>query len=221
MSEELTGKGIGMLMAIHGAVRRDLERFATAVSVLADPGLCTQDRSVGAIGISAYWDCFADQLHHHHSVEDTEVFPYLRHSLGGRGAEVLDAMSTEHDAIDEAQAGAESAVQALVTSPTAGHASVLAERLLTFQQVVVAHLAHEEAEAVPLIVEGFDAEYWTAFMSRRQQDEGPDAFLPWVLDSAPPPAVAEVTGALPDPVRSLLLEQWTPAHDSLVAALPR
>ena len=221
MSEELTGKGIGMLMAIHGAVRRDLGRLASAVSVLADPAMTPTDRGVGARGISAYWDCFADQLHHHHSIEDTEVFPYLRHSLGGRGAQVLDAMGLEHDAIDEAQAGAEQAMQALVAEPTPAHAAVLAERLLTFQQVVVAHLAHEEAEAVPLIVEGFDAEYWTAFMSRRQQDEGPDAFLPWVLDSAPEPAVAQVTGSLPPPVRTLLLEQWVPAHDSLVAGLPR
>ena len=221
MSEELTGKGIGMLMAIHGAVRRDLGRLASAVSVLADPAMTAADRAVGATGISAYWDCFADQLHHHHSVEDTEVFPYLRHSLGGRGTQVLDAMGVEHDAIDEAQASAEQAMQALVTAPTSAHAAVLAERLLTFQQVVVAHLAHEEAEAVPLIVEGFDAEYWTAFMSRRQQDEGPDAFLPWVLDGAPEPVFDAVTGAMPGPVLDLLVGQWRPAHDSLVAALPR
>ena len=56
---------------------------------------------------------------------------------------------------------------------------------------------------MPLILEGFDDEYWAAFMSRRQQDQGPDAFLPWVLDGAPAPAVAEVTGALPPPVRTI------------------
>jgi len=57
-------------------------------------------------------------------------------------------------------------------------------------------------------------------MSRRQMDAGNDAFLPWVLDGAPQPAVDEVTGSLPPPVRTMLLQQWKPAHDSRVSALP-
>jgi hypothetical protein len=133
----------------------------------------------------------------------------------------MDKMGREHDAIDEAQALADAAVRALVAEPTVGRASALAERLLTFQQVVMAHLAHEEAEAVPLVIEGFDDGYWLAFMGRRQQDAGGETFLPWVLDGAPAPAVAEVTGALPPPVHTLLVQQWQPAHAARVEALPR
>lgn len=220
MDEDLSSRGIGMLMAIHGAVRRDLARLSSAVSSLADAAIEVADRRVGATGLSSYWSCFAEQLHHHHTIEDTEVFPYLRRSLSGRGAGVLDAMGTEHDAIDETQAAVQTALDALLADPTAPAASALRDRLATFRDVVLAHLAHEEEAAVPLIVEGFDVEYWTAFMSRRQLDEGPDAFLPWVLDGAPAPAVEQVTEALPLPVRALLVEQWTPAHASRVAALP-
>jgi hemerythrin-like domain-containing protein len=220
VNEELTGKGIGMLMAIHGAVRRDLTRLATAVSSLADEAIVESDRRVGATGLAAYWTCFAEQLHHHHTVEDTEVFPYLRQTLGGKGGSVLDAMATEHEAIDEAQDAVQSAMDLLLADPTARNAAALRMRLGTFREVVSGHLAHEEEAAVPLIVEGFDTEYWLAFMSRRQQEEGTDAFLPWVLDGAPEPAVAQVTNELPPPVRTLLLEQWTPAHASRVAALP-
>jgi hemerythrin-like domain-containing protein len=220
VNEELTGKGIGMLMAIHGAVRRDLTRLATAVSSLADEAIVESDRRVGATGLAAYWTCFAEQLHHHHTVEDTEVFPYLRQTLGGKGGSVLDAMATEHEAIDEAQDAVQAAMDLLLADPTARNAAALRMRLGTFREVVSGHLAHEEEAAVPLIVEGFDTEYWLAFMSRRQQEEGTDAFLPWVLDGAPEPAVAQVTNELPPPVRTLLLEQWTPAHASRVAALP-
>jgi iron-sulfur cluster repair protein YtfE (RIC family) len=219
VNEELTGKGIGMLMAIHGAVRRDLDRLTSAVSSLSDAAIVEADRRVGATGLSAYWSCFAEQLHHHHTIEDTEVFPYLRRSLAGKGAAVLDAMGAEHEAIDAAQDATQAAMDALLAAPTADNAVVLRSRLATFREVVVAHLAHEEEAAVPLIVEGFDTEYWMAFMSRRQQ-EAPDAFLPWVLDGAPAPAVDQVTSELPPPVRTLLLEQWTPAHASRVAALP-
>ncbi|MCU1589379.1 MAG: hypothetical protein JWP11_635 [Frankiales bacterium] len=209
-----------MLMAIHGAVRRDLARLAGAVGALADPGIRDHDRAVGAAGLAAYWDCLAHQLHHHHTIEDTEVFPYVRKALGDRSGAVMDKMGTEHDAIDEAQALGEAAVRALAAEPTAARASQAAERLLTFQQVVLAHLSHEEAEAIPLILEGFDEGYWQAFMGRRQQDPGGDTFLPWVLDGAPAPAVAAVTGALPPPVRELLVTEWQPAHAARVDALP-
>lgn len=57
-------------------------------------------------------------------------------------------------------------------------------------------------------------------MARRQQDEGPDIFLPWVLETAPRPMVEAVTDELPPPVRSLLVEQWTPLHERLVSSLP-
>lgn len=217
---ELTGKGIGMLMAIHGAIRRDLGRVRSAAGVLADPGIADRDRAVGVAGLAAYWTCFAEHLHHHHTVEDTEVFPYLRQSLAGAGADVLDDMAAEHEAIDEAQAAAEDALEHLVAVPSAGNAVVLGARLQQFAEVVAGHLTHEEEAAVPLIVEGFDDEYWTAFMGRRQSEGGEDAFLPWVLDGAPAPVFAAVTGAMPPPVVDLLVGQWRPAHDNRVAALP-
>lgn len=218
--EGIGGKGLSMLLAIHGAVRRDLARLTGSVGVLADPGIRDHDRSVGAVGLSAYWSCLASQLHHHHSVEDVEVFPYVRKALGARAAVVMDKMGREHDAIDEAQALADAAVAALVEEPTAARASVVAERLLTFQQLVLAHLAHEEVEAIPLIVEGFDERYWAAFMDRRQHDPGGDTFLPWILEGASAPAIAEVTRTLPPPVHQLLVQQWQPAHAARVEALP-
>lgn len=220
MNDDVSSRGISMLMAIHGAVRRDLDRLMSAVASLGDAAITVPDRRVGATGLSAYWSCFAQQLHHHHTIEDTEVFPYLRRSLSGRGAAVLDAMATEHDAIDHAQEAVQSALDAVLAEPTSELARQLRDRLAVFREVVTSHLAHEEETAVPLILEGFDDEYWMAFTSRRQMDPGNDAFLPWVLDGAPEPAVAEVTGALPPPVRTLLTQQWKPAHDSRVAALP-
>jgi hemerythrin-like domain-containing protein len=220
VSEDVSSRGISMLMAIHGAVRRDMDRLMTSVASLGDAAITVPDRRVGAAGLAAYWSCFAQQLHHHHTVEDVEVFPYLRQSLSGRGAAVLDAMGTEHDAIDHAQASVQEALDAVLADPTSDLARQLRDRLATFREVVTSHLAHEEETVVPLILAGFDDEYWMAFMSRRQQDPGAESFLPWVLDGAPQPAVEEVTGALPPPVRALLIEQWKPAHDSRVAALP-
>jgi hemerythrin-like domain-containing protein len=220
MSEQLSGKGIGMLMAIHGAVRRDLERLARAAATLADPAVAAADRAVGVAGVTAYWTCFAEQLHHHHTIEDVEVWPHLRTTLGPEAASVLDAMISEHAGIDAAQAAAQTALEALAAEPTAAAADALNRRLQTFADVVLAHLSHEEEAAVPLILQGFDDAYWLAFMGRRQQDPGAETFLPWVLDGAPEPAAAGVTAELPPPVRELLVEQWQPQHVARVAALP-
>src|SRR4051812_45925566 len=117
---ELQGKGIGMLLAIHGAIRRDLARLAQAVGVLADPNVSAADRAAGAAGLASYWTCFAQQLHHHHVIEDREIWPYLRGALGARSGQVLDAMEAEHGAIDAAQASAQKAVDVLRGDPTVG-----------------------------------------------------------------------------------------------------
>jgi hemerythrin-like domain-containing protein len=219
-AEGISGKGIGMLLAIHAAIQRDLGRLVGSAGVLTDPGIRDHDRAVGAAGLASYWACLAEQLHHHHTIEDEEVFPYVRGALGDRADSVMDAMSDEHERITGAQDGVDTAVAALREQPTADNAVTVSARLLTFQEVVQGHLAHEEAEAIPLILEGFDEGYWLAFMGRRQQDPGADTFLPWVLEGAPDPAVAEVTGALPPPVRELLVSQWQPAHTARVDALP-
>lgn len=220
MDSELSSKGIGMLMAIHGAVRRDLRRLATSAAAIAEPTVADRDRAVGVTGLAAYWNCFAHQLHHHHTIEDVEVWPHLRRTLGPSAAPVLDAMEAEHAGIDATQAATQRALETARATPTAAAAATLAARLRAFTDVVQSHLVHEEDAAVPLIVRGFDEAYWLAFLGRRQQEPGADAFLPWVLDSAPAPAVAGVTAELPPPVRELLVEQWQPQHDALVAALP-
>ena len=217
----ISDASLGMLLAIHSAVRRDLERILGALDALADADGPAATRAADTGAVVEYWSAFAAHLHHHHSVEDTEVWPHVRSALGARADEVLDAMEAEHGTIVEAEATAGDAMTALVTHPHRETAAMAAAELRAFREVVTAHLAHEEKAAVPLILEAFSDEAWQEFQGRRQQDPGTDAFLPWVLDGAPVPAVDRVTGALPPPVRDLLLQQWLPAHDRRVQAVLR
>jgi iron-sulfur cluster repair protein YtfE (RIC family) len=207
-----------MLMAIHGATRRDLERSQQAVAALmANEGA----RESGVQAVQEYYSRFVAMLEHHHHVEDDEVWPHLEQVFGARIAGVVGAMVAEHDDVVAAERRATTAIEKLTANSSTDELVATQESLAAFGAVVEGHLTHEEAAAVPYIAQDEDAAYWAEFMARRQQDEGPDIFLPWVLETAPQPMVEALRGELPPPVRALLIEQWTPVHEQLVAALPR
>ena len=207
-----------MLMSIHGAVRRDLDRTQTAVAALA---VHEEARESGVQTVQEYYRRFVAMLEHHHHVEDDEVWPHLEQVFGARIAGVIGAMVGEHDDVVAAERRASTAVEKLTAASSTEDLRATQESLASFAAVVEGHLTHEESAAVPYVAQDEDAAYWADFMARRQQDEGPDVFLPWVLETAPQPMVEAVTSELPPPVRALLVEQWTPVHERLVAALPR
>jgi hemerythrin-like domain-containing protein len=217
-TETRNGPIIGMLMSIHGAVRRDLDRSQSAIAALV------RDESARGSGVAAvqeYYRRFVAMLEHHHEVEDDEVWPHLEQVFGARIAGVVGAMVAEHDDIVAAERRATTSVEKLSAASTSDDLQETRDALASFAAVVEGHLSHEETAAAPYIAQDEDAAFWAEFMVRRQQDEGPDIFLPWVLETAPQPMVEAVSSELPPPVRALLVEQWTPVHERLVAALPR
>ena len=66
---------MSMNKAIHGAVRRDLDRFIAALTAFppGDPARAQQ--------LDAAWANFDDQLTHHHEGEHTIAWPALRRSV--------------------------------------------------------------------------------------------------------------------------------------------
>jgi iron-sulfur cluster repair protein YtfE (RIC family) len=85
-----------IMLAAHGALRRDLERLARTADFadLPDPG--------GRASVRAGWETFKRQLHLHHTAEDLVVWPALRQRLAHSddAQSVLDAMEAEHQQID-------------------------------------------------------------------------------------------------------------------------
>jgi len=211
------GPILGMLLSIHGAVRRDLDRSQSAIAALVRNEAA---RESGVQAVKEYYSRFITMLEHHHHVEDDEVWPHLEQVFGARIAGVVGAMVAEHDDVVAAERRATTAIENLTATSSSEELRSAEETLRVFAAVVEGHLTHEEAAAVHYIGQDEDAAYWAEFLARRQRDEGPDIFLPWVLETAPAPMVEAVSGELPPPVRALLVEQWTPVHEGLVAALP-
>jgi len=129
-----TGRADWALMtAIHDALRRDLDALP--------------DTTASRAAARARWITFRDQLHLHLAAEHTALWPRARAKLAGdpHGQVLLDAMEDEHQLIGPLQAMTDDAF-AMDADP--GRLRQLLTRLRTR---LASHLAHEEADALPLI----------------------------------------------------------------------
>jgi iron-sulfur cluster repair protein YtfE (RIC family) len=180
-----------MMFAIHGALRRDL----------------TQVRDL--TGRTEGWDLFAKLLHFHHAVEDDALWPVVRQSASSQVDDLalLDAMEHEHSTIDPVLDEIETAFAAGKAAP-----AECADLAIRLEQ----HLAHEEAEAIPLIDRKLSQEQWTNFGKTAVERLGPDMprFLPWLLEGAEPERQAAVFKYIPEPVQQLYRNDWQPAFAS-------
>lgn len=187
-----------MMYVTHNAFRRDLDRLAAAAG-----------NPAGTAGIRAGWENFKTQLHLHHSVEDSHLWPRLQRAVTGAGDLVLlEQMEAEHALIDPLLA----AVDTAMADPGG---TALAEALRELSTALGLHLEHEEADALPLIRKVLTPADWKAFaneMRRRQGFKGAAVYVPWILDGAPSEERRRFLGALPAPVTLLNRLLWQPRY---------
>ncbi|MGG5259882.1 hemerythrin domain-containing protein [Phycicoccus avicenniae] len=190
-----------VMHTLHDAFRRDLEVLTRAAARAreGDPDAAERLR----IG----WSVLADQLHHHHEVEDDQLWPLVRASWGRSpdALDVLDAMEEEHAVVDPALAAVSDAL-----ADAYGDAAGPLDRL---HAVVREHLAHEEAEAMPLITACVSPRDWGAFNARQARSlglKGAAEFFPWLLQGQDDVRTERVLGVLPAPLRWAYRVRWEP-----------
>lgn len=191
--------GLMMMLAAHDAFRRDLDRLRspTGSALAADSSVLRR------------WEAFRDQLHIHHSSEDAALWPPLRQAASRpRDVAVIDAMESEHAAIEP--------LLALVDAAFAsGDRAAALEAIERLAQVLSHHMDHEEHDALPLVEQLLGPRGWTAFQrhSRKVQGlKGGAVFFPWILDGAPQATVRDVVAVLPPPARILYRRVWEPRY---------
>ena len=131
---ERSGRADWTLMtAIHDALRRDLHEL---LHTTAGPAVAR-----------ARWIVFRDQLRRHLAAEHAAMWRPARAKLTGdpRGQALLDAMDDEQQLIGPLQAMADDAFT-MAARPARLH-----ELLTRLQTKLTSHLAHEEADALPLL----------------------------------------------------------------------
>ena len=182
---------MSMNKVIHGAFRRDLDRFVAALDSFP-----AGDRRRAA-QLSTAWANFDDQLTHHHHGEHETAWPALQQV--GVTPELLAAMDAEHDTMAQALSSARQAMAELARMPgreqTDGARAAL-ERLRT---VTVAHLDHEEAELEQVYLDNREHPAIVAMgkkFSKVSLARG-GRFLAWLLDGATPDQRAAVARTVP------------------------
>jgi hypothetical protein len=189
-----------MMYATHNAFRRDLDRLIAA----ADAGV------TGSPQIRAGWENFKKQLHLHHSVEDTYLWPRTARAAADRPRDLalLDEMQAEHDGLDPVLNDVDRALADPAAADLPGQARRLAATLGQ-------HLSHEEEDALPLIQSLLGHADWRGFqsaMARAQGIKGAAVYIPWVADGASLPDRQRFLAKLPLPARLLNRLIWESSY---------
>jgi hypothetical protein len=188
-----------LMYAAHDAFHRDLRCLTAAVEAgqTADPAVRTG------------WATFKNQLHVHHTAEDTSLWPPLRQKVTRPDeTAVLDAMEAEHARIDPLLSQVDASLAAAGLAGLAENAGALAESL-------AAHMKHEEDQALPLVETHLGPQGWAAFrkaVGKSQGLRGGAEFFPWMLDGAPADTSKRLLGMLPPPARLLYRVVWRPGY---------
>ncbi len=174
-----------MMYVMHHAFRRDLAAFAAAAA--ATP---VEARSTWR-ALAERWDTFAHALHHHHTGEDTGLWPLLLERVDGTGRETLEAMEAEHAEIDPILAACAAGFERLASHEDEDARAALAVRLVAARESLGRHLRHEECDAIALIQQHLTNEEWHA-LDEEHFKKGLSiqrllALVPWALHEVPGP----------------------------------
>jgi hemerythrin-like domain-containing protein len=187
-----------MNRVIHGAVRRDLARLATALDRVPEAA------RTRAQALDRAYANLRQQLTTHHEGEDAHVWPWL----AGTGAdpELLQAMESEHQAMSDALAATSSAMTAFARTGSSADAAAARKSLDRTTEVIEQHLRHEEDELEPLLNEQLDSPGWKAVEKKlsRQPPAVAGRFFAWVTDGMGDAERAYFRSTVPPPVTYVL-----------------
>lgn len=187
-----------MNKAIHGALRRDLDRFLDAL------GAFRAGDTTRAAQLGTAWDNFDAQLTVHHEGEHEIAWPAME-SIGV-SKELLATFDEEHDRMAEALAATRTAMTSFRSSATGADAAAARAAMEHLQAITAAHLAHEEDEIEPVYLAHAESPEMKA-MGRQFGKVSPakgGRFFAWVLDGASPEERAAITDSVPKPVLTII-----------------
>lgn len=194
---------MNVMYLMHHGFRRDLNRFAAAVS--ATP---LDDRDTWT-ALAARWDRFFEVLHHHHSGEDAGIWPFLLERASDDERATLEAMEEEHSHIDPLLTACAEGFSALAGDRVGANAedlrAALKVRIVATRDALARHLAHEESEAMVILQRHMTAEDWERIEHEHFRDSMAFARLKfvvcWIAEDLPPDARQQAFDAAGLPIR--------------------
>ena len=200
-----TGRADWTLMtAIHEALRRDLDQLLNTTASHASA--------------RARWRAFRHQLCFHLAAEHAAMWPRVRAQLAGDppGQALLDAMDDEQRLLGP--------LQVVIDDAFTMHADPrrLRQLLDRLGTRLTSHLAHEEADALPLISQILSPGELggiTRAIGGGRSVRRAATTVPWALAGASPGIREQVLSQLPAPARLLCQAVWLPRYARTTPAL--
>jgi len=190
---------MSMNKVIHGAVRRDLDRFVGALSGFPAGNQKRADE------LAIAWENYEVQLTNHHEGEHEIAWPALE-SIGV-SRELLTTLDGEHDSMAAAMGETSAAVATLRRTASAEDAAAALLAFSNLRAVTVQHLDHEEAEIEPVYLANAESAEMKEMGKKFGRDAGPrqaGVFFAWLLDGASDAEEAMLRSTLPGPVLAIL-----------------
>ena len=189
---------MSMNRVIHGAFRRDLDRFTEALSTLGGG-----ERRVEQV-LTA-WANFQDQLTRHHLGEHRIAWPALRKVGVSDG--LLTQLDAEHERMAAALESADEAMRSLRGTPSAERVNAAREAVAALRAATAEHLDHEDAELEPFFSEHeLTPEMKEMHRAFAREHTLPEAgtYFAWLQDGASSDELAGLRQTVPGPVVSII-----------------
>ena len=196
---------MNVMYLMHHAFRRDLRRFGATV-----PETPLDDQATW-VALAQRWERFSEILHHHHSGEDAGIWPFLLERAHPAERQTLLDMEAEHEKIDPLLQSCGEGFAALAGSTTKAGPdrealrSALAVRLAETNEVLSAHLRHEESEAMVILQRHMTQADWERIEEEHFKSKDSLGFLlyvvPWLAEELPEPVLDELLAAAGAPMK--------------------
>jgi hemerythrin-like domain-containing protein len=188
-----------MNRVIHGAFRRDLERFEDALGRFRDGDTHRAEQLWTA------WANFDEQLTRHHTSEHEIGFPALRQM--GISDETIARWDAEHDRLAAALASAREAMKRLRSSASADSAKAAGEAIAELSATAAVHLDHEEADSEQFMLARKGTPEMKAMARKFSRDmklSEAGTFFVWLEDGASTDEKAALRQNVPAPVMTII-----------------
>ncbi|BBY62156.1 hemerythrin domain-containing protein [Mycolicibacterium helvum] len=156
---------VGITVA-HRAMLTDAGRLVTAVTAIGESRQrCSPQR---AQAIARYVDLLCESIHHHHTVEDTVLWPVIDACAGG--IVDLTELTEDHAALDPRLEIIRHRANAFrVAGGDRRTAALLAAELADLRNLLTEHIAEEERDIFPVIRRHVSVGDWQAVEKTAQR----------------------------------------------------